>query len=63
MSVQYVYKYNIELNWLQTINIRMRLQGRFNSDFSPYFDRGGNRVVLPNNVKLVIGTKTFNCSG
>ena len=44
------------------ILFRMRLEN-YRSDFSPYFDRGGDRVVIPNNVKLVVGSRTFNCSG
>ena len=44
------------------ILFRMRLEN-YRSDFSPFFDRGGDRVVIPNNVKLVIGSRTFNCSG
>jgi len=42
----------------------MRLP-HFNNDFSPYFVRDGkvDRVVIHNNVKLVVGTEIFNCSG
>ena len=42
----------------------MRLPN-YQTDFSPYFKRPGveGRVTVPNNVKLVIGTESFDCSG
>jgi len=35
------------------------------SDFSPFFmrkDKEG-RLGVPNNIKIVVGTESFNCSG